>query len=429
MSLTDKEVRFAKPEAKEYTLRDERNLFLRVAPDGARYWIFRYFYAGKQRPLSLGTYPEISLQAARDAAAECRADLRAGRDPKVAREVRRAKVVESTLNTFASVGAEWFARNTLKPGEVNDKKWSPRNSIRVAGIMRLCLMPELGPLPVDEIPGQLVKRVLLDAQEQRGGPTARQAQAVCAAIFRHAVAGGLTVNNPALALKDVLDPRGNSQHHAALPFALVGPFLRELARYDCAPVMRAAIRLQMSLAMRDTSLRTLQWCDVDIASNVPHVFSPARRNKGRVARRRDYVTPLPRQAVAILRDLEPLTGESPESFVFASYSKAGHLSHGAISQAVQTIAGRLGVKATCHGFRSMLRDWAAHNGYPDSMAKTQLMQVVGDQTDQAYLRTDFFEQRQAMLQHFADAIEAAELNLEPVEKPSNVHRLRVAGHK
>lgn len=434
MSLTDSKVRSAKPlpgkkdpsKLATYTLRDGRNLFLRVDPDGSKYWIFRYSFAAKQRQMSLGAYPEVSLAAARLEADARRADVRAGRDPQQARELQVAEQVERSENTFASVAAEWQARNTLKPGETNDKKWSPRNARRVAGIVRLCLLPELGALPIDDIKPQLAKVVLLKVQSERGAPTARQAHAACSAIFQHAIASGLTLNNPAWPLKAVLDPRGTPSHYAALAFEQVGPFLRELEHYNCAPSMRAAIRLVMMVAMRDTSLRTLQWQDVDLEGDSPALFSPASRNKGRVAKRRDFHCPLPTQAVALLEQLKPLTCETPESFVFSSYSKTGHLTQGTITHAIKTVGSKLNVIATCHGMRSTLRDWAALNGYSNEVAKAQLAQVNGGTTDAAYLRTDFFEQRAKMLQHYADAIEAAEKNLEPVA-PTNVRRLRKVG--
>lgn len=421
MSLTDTQVRSAKPQAKEYTLRDGRNLFLRVATDGARYWIFRYQYAAKQKQMSLGRYPGVTLQEARDEADRCRKWLRDGKDPQVCREVERARTVFHTQNTFATIAAEFLDHFTLQPGEVNDQKWTVLNRRRHEGLLRLILLPGLGAYPIAEITPAMVLAVLKIAQEERGIPTAHQAQTTCKMVFAYAIAHqkGILIN-PARDLKAALKSCPTAQHHAALKFDQVGPFLRALAVSEVAPITQLAIRLQMMLALRDTSLRKIQWRNVDLEGGF--LFSPASNNKGKVAKRRDFETPLPRQAVALLQQLRQLTEDGPDSFLFAGSGKTGYLSQGTIAHAIRGC----GFNATGHGMRSLMRAWAAEHSYAREVAKTQLMQVVGDAVDQAYLHTtDFFEQRAAMLQAYADNIEAAEKNLEPA-LPVNVRRLRRA---
>lgn len=398
------------------------NLFLR----SRRYWIFRYQLPGqKQTNMSLGTYPEIDVKAANKLADQCRADLREGRDPQQVRQVKRAKAIESTGNTFAAVAQMFLDRNGLKEGEANDKKWSTTNHDKHKDVLRRCLLDELGPLPIADITPPMILAVLRTAQEQRGIPSAYEAQTTCKMVFAFAIASSLGIyTNPARDIKAALDPMPTAKHFPALPFEYAGAFLRKLEQANITPQMKIAVRLGMMLVLRSKAFRTAQWGDIDLDAGV--WFSPAHKNKGRVAKRVDFETPIPAQAVELLKQLKQYTYDGEESYVFASSAAAGHFAKGSINQTVREIAKAVGTTATFHGFRSTMRDWAAANGYSREAGKKQLAQVIGDATDQAYLRGDFWQQRVGMVEHYANAIEAAEQNLEPVALPRNVRRLKRA---
>jgi len=278
----------------------------------------------------------------------------------------------------------------------------------------------LGKLPLIEIDAPMALTVLEEAQKSRGIATAREARTTLSMIFDYAIARRLLMHNSVRDLSKALKDRPPTRHHPALAFADIGPFLRALSASSVEPVTQAATRLVMLLALRDNTLRTAQWREIDWENAT--WLCPAEHMKGRIARRKDFATPLPAQALAVLNELHALTGRGPDSFIFAGRGKTGHMSRSTINHAIRAVGF---APATAHGMRSLLGTWAEESGYPRATWKAQLAHVLGDQTDVAYMRSSLWQQRIALLDHWGDIIEAAEKG-KKAPTSRNVARLRRA---
>ena len=430
--LLDSEIRSAPPAqpGKVYTMRDGRNLFVIVHDDGKRYFQFRYFFDGKQRLMQLGPHPRLSLAEAREQAEHLQKVLRSGADPRTARKLERVQKLRDTRGTFGVLAAQWLARNK--------STWTERNYQRQSSLLRRILLPRLGDLPITQIDAVLVLDVLRAVEERGRLPTAREARTTASMIFQFGIASGLCLVDPARDLGRALLPRKAVQHHGALKLDEVGPLLRALSASGTEPVTASAIRLVLLLALRDFSLRNAKWEHVDL-KNATWLI-PAQNMKGRLNQKREFITPLPKQAVAVLKRLQPLTDRGPDSFVFAGHGKSGYMSATTITNAIQ----RLGFKsATCHGFRSLFTDWAYESGYRAEAIEAQLAHSWGqlsrrrgedgngkrsDHVRQAYLRSPFWEHRVAMLEHWGASVTALEKDKAPPKvRHHNILSIRAVG--
>jgi integrase len=410
-SITGTQIRAARPKDKAYTLHVERQLFLRVDPNGAKYWIFRYQWGDKQRPMGLGVFPKVSLKKARKDAQKCRAWLDEHKDPILERKLARSRAVAKSEETFEHYAVKFLEH--MKP------QWKERNYQRQASVLRRCLLPRLGPMPIREIDEPRVLAVLEEAQTQRGISTAYEAQTTCSMVYKFAISRHVGImHNPARDLAISLQARPQAKHHPALPLDRVGEFLRALSASNTEVVTVEATRLVMLLGLRITTLRTATWREINW--DAATWSCPASHMKARKARAQDFATPLPAQALDALKRLHALTFDGrPESHIFAGKGTA-HMSHSTINQAIK----RLGfVPATCHGFRSLLSSWATEEGYSRECWKRQLAQAVGNATDESYMRSQMWQQRVDMLAHWGRVIEAAEKGKQ-LAPTSNVRKLR-----
>jgi integrase len=390
--LTDSQIKRAAARATQYTMNDGGGLFVLVLSTGAKYFQFRYSYAKRQRSIHLGVWPKVSLTHAREQLPKYRKWLSDGHDPLVMRKVDKITKQRDNTGTFGSITEQWI--------ELNRDDWSERNLLRHESILKRVLLPTLGDLPITRIDAEMVYAALLEAQTQRGIATAYEARTTATMIFAYAIARKLIKpQNPARDLP--LKPRPAAKSHASLSLDQIGPCLRALKASNVAPVTQAALRLAMLVGVRDNALRHTIWADVDFEGAV--WYFPAANMK----MRRAFSTPLPRQALAVLRGLHELTHDGPESHVFAGRGKLGHLSQATCTSALKTIG--FG-PATMHGMRALIATWAQEQQYPRDVVKTQLAHVIGNATDQAYLRSDYWEQRVVLLTHWGATVEALEAN-------------------
>ncbi len=377
----------ARPKAKPYRLTDGGGLSLRVMPGGSKYWQYRYRHGGRETILQLGSYPALSLEQARVEHARQREVLRHGRDPVTARRVERAQVRKAAGETFGAVADEWLSYH--RPA------WTAVHHERNAGLLRRVLYPVLGQLPLREIDATALLSALKAAENDGILESARRARAIAKQVFDYALSTGRASTNPARDLGKALR-KPEVEHFKALQAEQVGPFLTALDASGLAAVTKAALRLMLYTGLRDASLRGAQWCEIDFEAAKWTV--PA----GRMKRREEHAVPLPKQALAALRELAPLTDRGPESFVFASSGSAGYLAENTLRSALH----RLGFDVTAHGFRSLLTDELYKAGFRSEWVERQLHHRDKNAVRAAYLRTDFYEQRVSMMQWWADACDA-----------------------
>lgn len=415
-SLDDKSIRAAIKRA-ETTKAGERladgdGLRLDVQPTGAAWWRWRYRFDGREGMLSLGVYPEVSLKHARDKRDAARKLVAGGTDPSKMRKAEKAeKAQQREVLTLAEAGKplpgtfEYVARDWL--GTIHESKVSAGHAERTRIRLEQDAFPWLGTRPIWAIEPPELLQVLRKVEARGAIETAHRVKNACGQVFRYGIAIGACQRNPASDLQDALKPV-QSRHHAAIVDPVeAGKLLRDVMAYAGHPVTRAALQLSALLLLRPGELRQMEWAWVDLDGTMLTV--PAEVMKRKKAEKRDgppHLVPLAPQAVAILRELQPLTGGKGRRYVFPS------LLTGERCMSENTVRGalrRMGYgndDMTAHGFRAMARTMIAERlGVAPEVIEAQLAHTVGDALGRAYNRTQFAEQRRDMMGNWADYLD------------------------
>ena len=385
--LTDTAIRKAKPGAKPVKLADGGGLYLLLRPDGARWWRWDYRrpVTGKRNTLSLGTYPETGLADARARHAEARKALAAGIDPGEQRKAEKAAGLERAGNSFEVVAREWLAKQT----------WVAGYRDKVDAWMVNDVFPYIGGKPVAEVTAPDFLRVARRIEERGAIESAHRILQNCGQVMRYAIATGRADRNPVADLKGALTT-AEGRHHAAItdPLAL-GGLLRAIEGYYGDPVTRAALKLSGLLFVRPGELRHAEWEEIDLDKAEWNI--PADKMK----MRQPHLVPLCDQAVAILRELHPLTGRGQYVFPGAR-SPRRPMSNNAINAALR----RMGYDTdtmTAHGFRATARTLLDEVlGFRPDYIEHQLAHAVRDPNGRAYNRTAHLAERRKMMQGWAD---------------------------
>ncbi|WP_226704751.1 tyrosine-type recombinase/integrase [Microbulbifer elongatus] len=392
MALTELQVKQAKPREKDYKLSDGKGMFLLVAKNGSRYWRLKYRHpvTKKERLLALGVYPEVSLKKARQKRDEARQLLSDGIDPSDHRKAQKADSFAAAANTFEALARGWFATR------MGDKSVSHRT--RTLRLLERDLFPYLGSRPIADITPPEVLAVLKRIEARGAIETAKRAKQTASMVFRFAIAGGYASNDPAAVVGDQLQPT-QTQHFPTITDPTdVGKLLIAIDAYHGTPTVRAALKLSPILFCRPGELRALEWAEINWENQ--RIELPAEKMKTR----HPHIIPLPRQAVEILRELQPLTGRS--RYVFPSPKGASRcMSENAVRTALRNM-GYGNEVITPHGFRAMARTLLDEvlNERVEHI-EHQLAHTVKDANGRAYNRTKHLDQRVKMMQRWADYLD------------------------
>lgn len=388
MPLTSASVKNAKPGEKSRRLFDGGGLYLEVSPSGGKWWRLKYRFSGKEKRLSLGVYPDVSLKEARDRRDEARKLLANGIDPSQERKVRKAANTEIASNTFEAITREWIARHLNKK--------APTHQGKVVSRLERDVLPYLGKRPISEITAPEILAVIRRVEGRNAVETARRVLQHVGQIIRYAVATGRASSDPTQALRGALPPWKKKHMAAPTEPAEVGAILRMLDAFAGGPVVGAAIRLLPLVFVRPGELRSMRWEDVDLGAREWRYTTSKTKT--------EHLVPLSRQAVAILEDLHSLTGHLPGGWVFpGGRSPKKPMSDMAINAAYR----RLGIdtqnELTGHGWRACARTLLHENlRYPPEIIEHQLAHAVPDTLGRAYNRTRFIAERKKMMQAWAD---------------------------
>lgn len=404
--LSELQIKAAAPRDKEYLLADGEGLYLRVRPTG-KVWVYRYKQFGKEAKLSLGHYPVVSLAAARKKAraeAEKRAD---GIDPREARRVAEERERVSRMNTFELTARAWHAQAK------KDQEWSDGYAQKVIRHLELHIFPWIGALAVDAIAPTEVVRCLHRIKERGHLETAQRVREAVQHVFQYAVDVGTLRPGQNFVNKGtggLPAPRG--RHYAAItdPQEL-GQLLRDIQGYSGNVITRAALQLSPLLFQRPGQLRLVHWENVDLDQAVwrcPPQKMKLREWKKRDSRTPAHLVPLPTQAVAILRDLLPLTG--PTGPIFKSMAKRSektrYMSDNTVNSALRTLGYDTKEQITGHGFRATARTLIRELlGWDREVIERHLAHVSDEELGSSYDRTTHFEQRRRMIQVWADLLD------------------------
>lgn len=412
--LTDKGIRAALAEVrttgKARTLNDGGGLRMVARPDGAALWRFRYWLAGREGLCGLGTFPDTGLALARTKAEELRRLVAAGADPAEHRKDERAqraaqaeaqaraKRGESLAGTFEAVAREWLT--TMHQPQVSEGH-AERTRIRFENDA----FPWIGTRPLGEIDPPELLTVLRRVVDRGAIETAHRLKDACGQVFRFGIASGLCSRNPAADLRGALPPV-QTRHHAAITDpAKVGELLRAMAGYHGHPITRAALSLSAMLMLRPGELRHCEWAWVDLeAATLTIPAALMKRRKADKDNGPPHVVPLAPQALAMLRELHPLTGDG--RFCFPSLQTADRpMSENTVRSALLRL-GFDSTEQTAHGFRAMARTMAAERlGIAPEVVEAQLAHTVPDALGRAYNRTQYLDQRRALMVKWADYLD------------------------
>ena len=291
MPLTDVVVRSATPQSRPRKLFDGRGLYLEISPSGGRWWRWKYRVGGKEKRLSLGVYPDVSLKAARARREAVRQQLAAGIDPGQARKAQ--KLALTGADSFEAVAREWHAKFSAG--------WVPRHGGRILRRLEHDLFPWLGQRPLADIRAPELLGVLRRIESRGAVETAHRAMQNCGQVFRYAIATGRAERDPTGDLRGALPPPTERHFASIIEPKRIGALLRAIDTYEGFFVTKCALRLAPLVFVRPGELRRAAWPEIDLAAAEWRI--PAERMKMRTP----HIVPLARQAVDVLRELEPLT--------------------------------------------------------------------------------------------------------------------------
>ncbi len=406
MALTATEVEKAKSGQKLRRLADGNGLFLEIKPNGAKWWRYRYRkpITRKDTMLSLGKYPAVSLANARKARADAEELLQAGIDPADHRRLENERLRQVAANTFEAVAQDW-RDNCLS-------RKSPAHLKRTWGIVSRCLMPYLGRQPMTEIKAPDILAVLRIHEKRGRLDTAKRALQFTGQIFRWGIQTGACEVDPTPALKGALPPTKTKHMAATTDPIMVGGYLRAFDSFQGGLVVATAVRLLPLLFCRPGELRTMRWEDIDLETREWR-YTASKTDT-------DHLVPLSTQAIALLKEIQPLTGHLPGGWVFiGGRSPLRPMSEAAINAAYRRLGIDTKTELTGHGWRSVARTLLHERlNYPPEVIEHQLAHAVPDNLGTAYNRTKFIDQRKEMMQAWADYLDKLKAGAEVLAFPS-----------
>ena len=387
--LSDMKIQKIKAQDKPITLFDGGGLFLLITPSGGKLWRFKYRFNGKEKKIAFGAYPTISLLDARHKRDEAKRQLANGIDPAEVRQAQKQANIQET-ETFEVVAREWH--NKFKAN------WTEGHAETIRHRLERDVYPWIGKRPISEIKAPELLKVLQRVEERGTLETAHRIRTICGQVFRYALATGRAERDPASDLRGAL-PQTQERHRAAITEPKkVGDLLRAIDCYQGSFVVKCALQFLPLVFVRPGELRHAEWSEIDFDNaewNIP---------AGKMKMREAHLVPLSNQAIAILQELQKLTGASLYCFP-SGRSFERPMSDNALVAALR----RMGFEKsemTAHGFRAMARtlldevlqvrlDFIQH----------QLAHAVRDPNGRAYNRTAHLAERKKMMQQWSDYLD------------------------
>lgn len=381
--LTVKQIEAAKPKEKPYRLLDANGLYLYVPASGKKVWQLRYKLAGKEKVMTVGKYPFVSLQEARDKAFLARKEVSEGVDPI------KAKKEEKMVDSFGEIFAEWFAHKR--------SVWSEKYGDEIGRMFDDDILPEIGHMKMEDVEPMTLLRVVRKFEERGAMERANKARRRCGEVFRYAIVTGRAKYNPAPDLADAMKGY-RKKHYPFLTPDQIPAFNRALAGFPGSQVAKAATMVLQYTALRTKELRSMQWVNVDFEARLITIDESVMKN------RKIHVVPMSNQVIAILKMLKPITGMSP--FVFAGRnSKDVSISENTVLGVIRYI-GYDGM-ASGHGFRHQFSTvMNEQQQWPNDAIEKQLAHTDKNNVRGIYNHAQYLDIRRDMMQWWADYLDA-----------------------
>ena len=390
MALNDTKVRNTKPSEKQTKLHDTDGLFMIVAPAGGKWWRFKYRFGGKEKLISLGSYPEITLADARQRRDDARKLVANGVNPSEFKKEQKTAKVELTENCFEFVAREWFVKFT--------SEWSKVHAATVKERLERDVFPYIGHRIIADITAPELLAVLRRVESRGALDTAHRTRNHCGQVFRYAIATGRAVRDPSGDLKGALPPVKYGNRTAVTDPKELALLLRAVDDYKGSFVVKCAMQLLPMLFCRPGELRHMEWTEIDYEAKQWNI--PA----GKMKMKQAHAVPLPSQALKVLNELRPLTAHSIYAFP-CHRSPLRCMSDNAINAGLR----RMGFEkseVTAHGFRATART-LLHEilQFDPDVIEAQLAHAVPDRLGTAYNRTKHLAVRTTMMQVWSDYLD------------------------
>lgn len=400
--LTEMAIKKAQPEAKPYKMADGGGMYLLVQPTGAKYWRFKYRILGVEKMLALGVYPDVSLSQAREGHNDARKMLKNGADPSAIKQAAK-QVIHKALQTAAANSFESIARELHK---VKSPAWTAGHAKQWIINMEKYAFPVIGDRPISEIEPMDLVSIMRTVETNGTFETRDRLLQTISATFKYAMAVGKVKYNPA-DIRMALADRPKVENFACITTEEIPAFLRAFDEYQqrgkVSLIASAAFKLLLLTATRSSEVRFSKWADFDLDAGCWIIPAEQMGRKGKHGKRKPHAVPLSAQAVKMLRELYPVTGQG--EYVFPSRSTIGRvISENTVNKIIE-IMGYKG-KQTGHGFRSLARTTLGDMGHRWEVLEAMLSHALENQTAAAYVRTTYFEERRGIMQKWADYLDA-----------------------
>jgi integrase len=391
MNLTDTAIRAAIARRKPAKLFDGGGLYLLLRPGKQPYWRQKYYYAGKEKLISHGVYPGVSLKLARKRRADAKAVLEAGGDPSTQRKEQKAARRSAANSGFEEIAREWFSKR--------QKKWAPSNSEKIIARLKKDIFPWLGSKPIAELTRDEILKCLRRVEERGALESARRVRQYVHSVFEYAIETGRGAAriNPTPGPTALASPEKGKFASITDPKA-VGGLMRALSGYQGSLVTKIGLQLSPLLFVRPSELRESEWGEFDLDAAVWRI--PAERTKMKTP----HLVPLSSQAIALLREIHHLTGKG--RFVFPSErTPLRPMSDGTLTAALRTLGYARG-QMTVHGFRHMASTLLNESGkWRGDAIERQLAHMPRDEMRATYNAAQYLPERRKMMQWFADYLD------------------------
>jgi integrase len=372
-------------------LHDGDGLYLWVYLDGRKYWRMRYWQADKEKSLSLGVYPKVTLSDARKKRDELRKQLQADLDPSAERKATNLRKKLANVNSFEAVALEWYSKQL--------HTWVAHHASDVKRRLESNIFPTLGKRPIDQINALELLETIRKIEARGAYDLAHRVLQVCGQVFRYGIATGRCTRNLSTDLRGALTPHVK-KHQSAVRHEDLPDLLRAIAKYDETgdKQTRLALQLLAQTFVRTNELIGAEWGEFDL-DNALWII-PA----GRMKMKAEHVVPLARQALAILAELKEISGGS--RFVFPGRNRDKPISNNTMLFALY----RMGYKGkmTGHGFRAVASTILNETGFKPDVIERQLAHCERNEVRGVYNRAEYLPERKKMMQHWADYLDSIE---------------------
>lgn len=403
MPLTDVTVRNAKPGTTTRKLYDERGLYLEVSPKGGKWWRLKYRFNGKEKRLSLGVYPDVTLKAARDHRDDARKLLTNGIDPSENRKAQKTATQERAANSFEVIAREWFAKQS--------PNWAASHADKIIKRLEKNVFPWIGKLAIAEITAPELLAVLRRVENRGALDTAHRTLQNCGQVFRYAVITSRAERDPSSDLRGALPSAKHTHYPAIIEPTAVGGLMRAIDGFSGTFPVLCALRLAPLLFVRPGELRNAKWTEFDLEASEWRYFITKTKTH--------HLVPLATQAIEILTDLKALTGN--RTHVFPGRDPKKPMSGAAVNAALRRMGFDTKTEITGHGFRAMARTMLHEKrGFAPETIEHQLAHSVPDRLGNAYNRTKFIDERRRMMQDWADYLDELKAGAQviPITRPA-----------